>query len=297
MAVAVVAVVAAAGPFRPADLPAETKWWAHLDVERFNATEVGRSILDTTRTEKAERKLTAFREVFGFDPRTDIEGITVAGAGRRSAVIVRGRFDAKRLVTLIRAGDGYEERVVAGRTIHSWIDEKKARKEGADKARVFGAHHPSGALVISEHETVVARVLAVMDGQEPALAAAVHGLPTAAVVVAAMDGETAATAKNPLLESARRGVLSAREEEGKVVADLEVEFGDASVAEKVGQILLGIQAAALLGVEKEPAAAKLASSARVRVEGALVSLALKVPAADIVAEIRRAAEKKKDADR
>jgi hypothetical protein len=294
VAVAVVAATATwAAPFNPADVPAEVKWFAHVDVDQLKATQVGKAMLELLTTDQANRKLAALQTVFGFDPRKDLFGLTACGVGGRSAVIVRGRFDAERLVTLLRANDGYEEVTHEGCAIHSWIDEGKAKKQGADKARMYGAFHSSGAAVLSEQADTVGHVLAVLDGRKPATSARpVESGDLTPVMVGVVEDLASADPKNAALKLARGGTVILGETAGRVRGRVTLETVDASTASNLLKVAEGMKSALLLNAEKDPRAATLAASAAVALEGTTVSMKLEMPVEDIVKAIREEAAKK-----
>lgn len=298
LAAGLMAAGAQAGPVRPSDIPSEAKWWAHLDVEQFKQTAVGRTFVDMLKEPDVARKLDALKAVFNFDIRTDLDGITACGAGRRSAVIARGRFDEQRLLTLLRAGDGYQELVVDGRTIHSWIDEGKARKQGPEKARMYGAIHRSGAAVLSEQADTAAHVLKVLDGEAASLpASAVAPEDTAAVLIARMsaDAVPAKQADNPVARGLLAAALVVGERGTNVEARLNVTLRDAETVTQIRQIVEGLRAAALLNSEKDPRAARLAEQVSVRAEQDRMEISVSLPAAEITEAMRAELEKKRAA--
>ncbi len=295
VAAAIMAMTAAAwaAPFNPADVPAEVKWFAHVDVDQLKTTEVGKAVLEQLTTDEDNRKLAALQAVFGFDPRKDLFGLTVCGVGPRSAAIVRGRFDAERLVTLLRANDGYEEITVEGRAIHSWIDEDKAKKKGPEKARMYGAFHSSGAVILSEQSDTVGHVLAVLDGAKPATAAkapAPSDLKPIALGVA--EDLSGADPKNAALKLARSGTVVLGEAGGRVRGHVALETVDSGTASNLLKVAEGMKSALLLNAEKDPRAAMLAESATVALEGTTVSMKMEMPAEEIVKAVRDEAAKK-----
>lgn len=297
MAAAMVAAVAgavSAAPFNPADVPAEVKWFAHLDVDQFKTTQVGKAVLEQLTTEEANRKFAALQAVLGFDPRgKDLFGLTACGVGGRSAVIVRGRFDTERLVTLLKANDGYQEMNTEGYAVHSWIDEGKAKKQGADKARMYGAFHPSGAAVLSEQLDTVGHVLAVMDGKKAATAARPPAVPGGTpVFVGSIEDLAGADPKNAALKLARGATVALGEAGGRVKGRIALDTVDAATASNLLKVAEGMKSALLLKSADDPRAATLAESASVLLEGTTVSVAMDLAAEEIVKVIREEAAKK-----
>lgn len=289
--------VALGGPVQLSDIPMEAHWWAHLDIEQFKRTEVGRVFVEMTKEPDIARKLEALKAVFNFDIRTDLNSITACGAGRHTAVIARGRFDEQRLVTLLRAGDGYQELNVDGRTLHSWIDEGKAKKEGREKARMYGAIHRSGAAVISETADAAAHVLKVFDGEAPCQPASASISPAfAPVLLGRLNGPAIrrnAAEKNPVAQGLL-SLLAAMGERGtNVEVQIETTLTKPEVAVQIRQIVDGFRAMALLNAEKDPRAARLAEQATIHVDGNTMTLQLSLPVTEITQALRTEMSKKR----
>lgn len=298
MAAAMTAAVATAtwaGPFNPADVPAEATWFAHVDVDQLKATQVGKSVMEQLTTGEADKKFAALQAVFNFDPRKDLSGLTVCGSGKKSFALIRGRFDAERLVTLLRANDGYESATHEGYTVHSWLDENKAKKKGPDKARMFGAFHAGGAIVISEQADVLGLALAVLDGKKPASsfkAPAPSGIvPFMVGMVSDLSGTDP---KNAVLKLARGGTVVLGEADDRVKGRMAIETADAATATNLLKVAEGMRSALLLNTDKDPRAAKLAGSATAALEGQTVSVQLDFPASEIAQAIREEAAKKQE---
>jgi len=292
---AAVATAAWAGPFNPADVPAEAAWFAHVDVDQLKATQVGKSVMEQLTTGEADKKFAALQAVFNFDPRKDLSGLTVCGTGNKSYALLRGKFDAERLVTLLRANEAYQATTQEGYTVHSWLDENKAKKKGPDKARMFGAFHASGAIVISEEAGVLTHALAVLDGKKPASA---FKAPTPSGTVPFMVGTVSDLSgtdpKNAVLKLARGGTVILGEDGDRVKGRLAIETTDSATASNLLKVAEGMRSALLLNTEKDPRAAKLAGSASVALEGQTVSVQLDFPASEIAQAIREEAAKKQE---
>lgn len=292
-AAAVSAAAAWAGPFNPADVPAEAAWFAHVDVDQLKATQVGKSVLEQLTTGEADKKFAALHAVFNFDPRKDLAGLTVCGTGDKSYALLRGKFDAERLVTLLRANDGYQSATHEGYTVHSWLDENKAKKKGPDKARMFGAFHPGGAVVISEQAAVLGHALALLDGKKPSAAFKAPASPGfVPFMVGTVSDLSGTDPKNAILKLARGGMVLLGEDGDRVKGRMSIETADSATASNLLKVAEGMRSALLLNTEKDPRAARLAGSASVALEGQTVSVQLDFPAAEIAQAIREEAAKK-----
>ena len=164
------ALAANAGPLQRNLVAANAVWVAHLDVDRFKETEVGQYVLAEMEKPEAQNKFAAFQAVFSFDPREDIRGLTLYGTGNRpeeGVLILQGRFDANRLLTLVRAAKDYTSSNHRAHVVHEWTDEKK-EAQGRKDARTVAAFH-SGRLVLGQGRGTVAAALDVLDNQAPNL--------------------------------------------------------------------------------------------------------------------------------
>ena len=284
---------ASAAPFQARMVPAEARWWLHWDVEAWNATVPGQTFLDLLKQEEAERKLAAFKAVFGFDPRTDVTAVTLCGAGPQSAVILQGRFDRERILTLLKAADGYTELRAGNHVIHSWLDEKKDLKGGGQRKRMYGAFHGPSTVVLSEKESVVRMVLDTLEGRQPAIQPAETGPDVSGAFVHGVAAELPAGDKpNPNLQGLRGVRLWVGEVGGRIQCRLAVTMADEEKAGQLHKVLEGLRAMALLNAEQDPRAARWAQSFIVETSGSTISAQLDVPSEEIAQAIREGAQKK-----
>src|SRR5690349_13608219 len=121
------ALTASAGPLQRADLPPDPAWVLHVDCDALRPSTIGQYVLAELEKPEAQQKFAAFQAIFSFDPRKQLHGLTLFGAGSTSADAVLLAYvdvDPDRLIVLARASKDYQTITHNGLVIHSWIDEK-----------------------------------------------------------------------------------------------------------------------------------------------------------------------------
>ena len=67
-----------AGEFEPAQVPANSQWYLHFDVDGFKKGPLGKFALE--QASKEAEKIDALALLMQFDPRKDLHGITLFGS-------------------------------------------------------------------------------------------------------------------------------------------------------------------------------------------------------------------------
>ncbi len=286
-----------AEPFRMADVAADAKWIAHADVDTLKGTRLGDRVLDKLNENEVEVKLEALEAVFNFDPREDLSGLTLygsAGDSQEAVAVIRGNFDAKRLVTLIRAGDTYKKSTHGAHRIHSWIDEEEPDK------RKYGSFPDDNTLVISDAKAMVKDALDVLDGTGKSLSPsgelgdAVAGNNGSFFIAAVNMAELPDLAPDAaMLKKARAFQLSLGEAGSDVEGTLRLTATDEDVAEQVQKVLEGMIAFAHLNQEDQPELLAIAKAAEITRDGNVVEVVLRHPADEVIAFLEEQAEKDK----
>ena len=292
------ALGAAAAPFNPGDVSADARWVVHADFEQMRDSVLGARIMEKVGAEDGRAKFDALQAIFNFDPRTDIDSVTLYGAGEEKddgVVILRGKLDADRLVTLVRANDAYAALSHDGRTIHSWVDEKKAARAesvGRDAPRSYGCALADGTVVVSEREGRLRSALDVLAGRGASLLAgstlpAMPGVEQAALLIAAANtgqlkelNPRAAT-----LQNTEALALAVSEADGVFHAVLDLTADSAEAAQQLSKIVDGMVGLALLNAGSDPGGARIARSVGLRVNGVALRVSLDIPVAELIQTI------------
>ena len=198
-------------------------------------------------------------------------------------------------MTLVRAGDSYEELKHGDHVVHSWIDRKHGER------RMFASIWGDGTVVLAG-ESSVNSALDVLDGRAPKAAAGTFpGLTPdrqAAIFMAAAD-LSSVTNMNPramILSQAATAYFAITENADQVQADIGLGAKTVEAATQIESAARGLMAMAALGQEQRPEIAKLAGATTIVRNGLKVNVALRYPAADLVAGFQQMAQRASQGD-
>lgn len=284
--------------FRTAEVSADAAWIVHVDVAALKQTPIGEMILKEMNRTTSEAELNAIQAIFNFDPREDLSGVTLYGAGARpdqSVALLRGRFDPTRLVTLVRANPSYEASQSGSHAIHSWIDQKKPEAK-----RVYAGFSGEDALAISESRDRAVLALDVLGGDAASLdpaedvAAAIQGTPASLFMAAANMADMPDVAPEAaLLKKARSFQLSLAASGENLEGTLRVNTDSARTAERVEHILKGMMAFAELNDADQPDLAAMARNMDIARDGDGVVCAMRHPLDKVAMFMQHEAERKR----
>lgn len=276
-------MVAAAVQAEPMDgrmLPADTRWYAHIDMTKLMGTEAGRLIRDQwAALPDSRRKLAEVKMITGMDPWTDLRSVTVFGpvAGDAEAVaVIRADADPATLENVLALAQDYNAMTHAGRTVHIWTPDD--------------GKHDTMALCVADPGTYVVgaspqRVKAAVDALDKAATAA--PLPLVENVaadrwlemaVSGLDTLEGVEDRKPWMSQIRDLRASVGSDAGQMMMTVSGVMSDAQVAERSRTMLEGFKAMAELRVaEVQPEAAALIANISVQSEGARVWLDASCP--------------------
>ncbi len=304
--IAAVVTQVMAGQYKSSDISSDAKWVVHADLAQLRATQFGGHLLEKMRSEDAQNRFAAFQAIFNFDPRTDLDGLTLYGYGKTKqkdgVLIAKGRFDGERLVTLVKANETYEPHSLGGFTVHSWIDKKEAAKaavQGCDPKRSYGCVYADGVILISDSCENVGKAIEVLAGRATSLQQEnplgiqppAAGFLTATAITSKMKN---VDPKAAILKRANGLSLSLGEVDGLMSGTFVLDAHDARAVTNLKKIVDGMIGLALLNEETNPGAAKLAEAASVQLTGTRLQITLAAPVEDMIrcAE-EKAAQKKR----
>lgn len=273
------------------DLPGTANWVVQLDVRRLLATEVGGLIKAAAQKPRPRAKLDAVKVLFSVDLLSDIHSLTLCGEGagpETTVLYVQGNFDKEKLVTILRALDGYREIPYRDHVILRLPNKKPKGKVS------YGCFARADLVVVSESRKTLEGALDVLDGKgrsllDRELFAGLANLRREFVFLAAakdIQDMQGVRPKAAILKHIQDLVLSVDEKEGNVVADLTLVADTGPSATRFAQVVQGLQAAALLNEADKPQLAELARRLTVRSNGRSVQVTLALP----VDTVRKAAE-------
>jgi len=294
---ALTAFAATAAPLQRADVINDPVWVLHVDADGLRPTVVGQYLLAELAKPEAQKKLAAFQAIFSFDPSKELHGVTLYGATQSEedgVLLLYADFDAARLTTLVEVAKDHKSTPHNGHTIHSWVDEKKAEKNGV-KPRTYAAI-ATKVVVFGQKESCVAEALDVLDRTRPSLLTNVQfaRLTEAPALIQGAARKPELPGNDPnaaILKQSRMVTLTVNEIQRRLEAALALEAESEEVAgqiESIGRGLIGLMA---LQTEK-PEAQKLAQGLAVQKEGMVVKVTLALSADDAVGLMRTDAARK-----
>ena len=190
LAVVVFSASLSAAPLNQTQVPSQAKWLMHVDFQAFANSQMGQMVIQSI-TPRDQKKIDAFTNLLGSDISKDFYGLTVYGpdAKEENAVAMfNGKFDRKKLISILILNKKYSEVQYSGRKLHHWLDEK----DGKNKVGVFAA---DDLIVISQSEPAVQAALDMLDGNSDSLAsennaplASLVQAPEGAMLIVAADG-------------------------------------------------------------------------------------------------------------
>lgn len=271
-------------------VPAGAVWIVHLDVERLKASDIGAFLLEQAQGPDAARRLAAAQAVFDFDPRKDLQSLTLCGADATEqgfVLMAHGKFDVARLATLAGGEAEYAKTRHGEDEIHQWLDRQQNQT-------LYAAFPADGRLVVGRGLEAVKGALDTLRGRAPAMGARdgaaarpANDLPMLSASVV-FERLPASNETPPFLQGAKIGRLSVSELAGEVSLDLTLDYDRAERAEQVRDMALGLVAIAALNAQENPELADLAQRLQVSSEGSTARARFRMPAARLREAMRKA---------
>src|SRR5215813_11847225 len=280
-----------------ADVPSSSVWVLHVNCDGLRPTAIGKHILTELEKPEAQAKLSVFQNMFSFDLRTQLHGITLYSAGsspQDGVLIVYADFDADKLVTLAKAANDSQNSTHNGHTVYNWADDKK--KHHGEK-RVYAAIQ-GNRIIFGQRESAVTQALDVLDGSVPNLATA-KAFPqlggtgdTAFLSGAARKLDLSQSDPNAAIFRLSKSFrLQVGEVQQHLIGTLTLEANDDEVAGSMMSIAQGM--IGLLKLQKDkPEASKFLQAIALKQDGANLVLTIDIPTDDVVNAMKASAERK-----
>jgi hypothetical protein len=274
---------------------AQANWVAHLDVEKFNQTEIGKMVRAQLQETGDAAKLEQFKAISSFHPLDDIKGVTLYGRGKEQAnavAVFEATFNKDTLLTLLRYNPTFTEAAYGDHQIRSWIDDKE---NGNEAKRQYGCFHGDNLVVLGSSLETVKHSLDVLDGKaDNARTQRQFGLmrrraTQGAFIVAAADGVGKMAEQwqqTVMLKNTEQSSLIAGETEGKLFVELNLLAVSEQTAQELMQVAQGIIAMLNLAGKDQPHVAELASGIKVTAQENLVRVRLDTEAAKVASFIK-----------
>jgi len=282
-----------------ADVAANSVWVLHINADALRPTAIGKYILAELEKPEAQAKLSVFQNMFSFDLRTQLHGLTLYSAGstpQDGVLIVYADFDADKLVTLAKAANDSQNNSHNGHAIYNWVDDSKKRHHG-DQQRVY-ASIQGNRIIFGQREAAVSQALDVLDGSAPNLSTAkafsqLGGAgDTTLLSGAARKLDLSQSDPNAAIFRLAKSVrLQVGEVQQHLIGTLTLEANDDEVATSMMAIAQGM--IGLMKLQKDkPEATKFVQALALKLDGSSIVVTLDLPTDDVVSAMNASAERK-----
>jgi hypothetical protein len=260
------AALAQADPLDVKQVSADFKWAAHLDVDALMASGMMQKVRPQILKEhpQVETQLGILRNLWRFDPMTDLHGITVYGTQLKKdtgVAIIHAKVDQKLLLEMVKTTPEHQVSTYGKYELHTWLKEGQKHENATffkPDVIVFGA---------SADELKAA--LDVLDGTKPGLTVNSETLasliPPGTILAAGARNLSEANLhpESPLSKQADSAMLVVGEKQGQVFVRATLNVKDAEIAKQVKAVADGALALAALVKSDDPDALKLIGAVKV----------------------------------
>jgi hypothetical protein len=264
------------GPLLMSQVGKDASWVVHVDCEQLKRAQIGKLIREELVRIGIEEKLANFAEVFSFHPLDDLRGVTLYGKGpeeERVVVLAEGRFDAEKLLAIVRLNPRHEEIKHGDVVLHGWLHEENHKGEETGEQMMYGCLYSDHLLVMSAGLDVAKRAVDVLAGTKEDAADGVFDQAALSAegaffkVAANGVGEMADEDEAAVLKQTDTLGLAVGELDGDFYADLELTTDTDEVAQGIRDILEGVIAFVSLSGEDQPRLAELAKKVELSCNG------------------------------
>ena len=293
------ASAAIAGGLNKNIVSGEANWVAHVDVEGFNNTEIGKIIRRHLDETGELQKLEAFKAAFSFNPLDDVRGVTIYGRGKEkenAVVVIQAKFDKEMLLKLLAQNATHNGVKYGKYQIESWIDDKH---KGNEDERQYGSFHGKDTVVIGSGLDAVKKSLDVLDGEaknarQKKVFRLLKKAPEGAVIVAAANGLGKMAEqwdRAVMLKNTNQSCLLIGETEDAFYIDLKLDATSSETATELTQMIQGVIALLNLTGRDQPKVAELAAAIQLTTKKKLVHVHFEKDVEEVAAVLREEWEK------
>jgi hypothetical protein len=298
LAVVLLSVVSAvAAPFDAELVPGDANWVLHIDFAALRASQIGKAMLEDELDAAGKEQLKQAKDMFGMDPRTDLNAMTIYGAGAAQddfVMLVQGKLNSSKMIAHVKGLSGYQASRHAGREVHSWVD---GQDDDDKPSRMYGAVWDGSRGLISKSLPSLQTALAVLDGKHDNLmkgkldtkVMSGQGL----LLAAAADLRNVKLPANPMLANAKPGLfrMQARETGGNLAMQVAVQQESVQSAQQAETMLNGFKMMGQMQMQQEnPNMASVLQAITIGRNNDVLTLSMTYPAAKIVEMMKSAAQ-------
>ena len=286
-----------AAKINPAQVPADSRWVLHVDLDAFKGTTLGKHVLNEIDA-KAKKQLQAFEGIFGINLENGLHGATAFGNGEKDkgVLLIHADADKEKLLNFAILNDKYEKSTHGKHEIHSLPDDKKPGK------RNFFCFYNNGTVVAGPGADLVTRSVDVLDGEASSLTlnedlrALGKFVPTPVALGYGDFSTLLKHNKDPKAEILKKVSsigLAIGEQDGVFKSATGLAASDEESATQVENLIRGIVALGALTGAENPEVAKLANAVKVKREANFVTLRFEMNSQELIALLETLDKKKK----
>lgn len=284
-----VCTAANSAPIDLSHVAANADWVVHGDCERFRGSELGSAIERKATELGITEKLDDFAKIFFFHPINDVCDVTIYGRGRdqaTSVILISGRFDAEKLLAMLRLNPQYGKEQCEHTVLHHWYDDKQGGK------MMYGCFYRDNLVVMSSGQETARNAIAVLNGKAAGACREAFDQPAIAdkgamLIVAVRNVGAAADdgGSHPVFLSQMQSLsVSVGESGGQVYSDCVIQARSTQAAEGIAKMAEGMLALAAFSAEQRPLSSKIAEEAQVSLSDTSVHIRLQA-APQLVADM------------
>jgi len=293
--------LAGLAPAEPLDLKqvaADAKWVAHVDVDAMRASTVLQKAHEQMlkKHPEAEKHLAKVREMWKFNPCTDMHGATFYDTQIKKGsgiAIVYAKVDQR--LMLEKAKQAPEHRAVTyGKyELHSWTHAKGSKHQRS----MTGTFYKPDVLVFGNSVEAVTAALDVLDGAKANIAGKDGPLaakvPPGTMFVARAVGLSQADlpCKSPLAKQVDTLTMAAGENHGESFLEGRLGVKQPEIAQQMKAVVEGFRAMAAITHGSDADAMKLLSALKVTAADKTITVEWRAPAEAVWAHVRKMSEK------
>jgi len=292
-------VPALAAPLQKSTIGPGADWVAHADVDALRNSTIGKLVLEELKAQGVEQKMQDFASIFSFNPLTDVHNVTLYGNGKdrnRAVAVVDGRFDAQKLISLVRLNAQFQETPYQNVTLYQWHNEDK---KGGPGELMYGFVREGRGIVLSTGLDTLKQAADNLRGSGPGPSAGLAGqVPSAesgtflqivATGIANLAGDDPQAA---ILKQADLFTAGAGEAGDKAFIGLRLRGQSPDVADSVMKMVQGVVAWTQMVAPEQPKLSELAKNVNVTREDRTVQIRFEAASQSIFAFLKEQWQKK-----
>jgi len=282
---------ALAAPAVAKHLPADTKWYIHLDAEAFRQTVLFQQVFDFAKVQlPLDEQLAALKQMIGVNPITDISGITIYNNSFDkdvAAILIYAKIDQGLLAGAVAQNPDYKEVDYNKHKLLTWTDANDGKKKA-------GCFYNADLILMADKPETVQLAIDVLDGVKPAGSALVKSpVKNSFLNASANLGLSNDQNASRLLSNTEAATASAGESNGVFNVTMNLVAKTAEQGAQIRQMVEGVKAMAALGAAETPTVGKLLQQVKVTADGPRLTAIFDHDSKDVIETLKKLDAEKK----